>query len=133
MKQFIICCWLLLTLACNTAPAYPPAQDPLDAAREFLSATLGGDFKKANAYMLHNAENEERLQAFEKLYNGNSEQKKVAYRQASLEIREVDALNDSTTIINYRNSYDRTGHKVKVIKSGNNWLVDFTYTFDGNL
>ena len=52
---------------------------------------------------------------------------------ASRPINEDATVNDSTHIINYKNSYDNTGRKVKVILSNNEWLVDFKYTFDGNL
>ena len=48
-------------------------------------------------------------------------------------INEDAALNDTMHIINYSNSYDKIARKVKVIQRNGNWLVDFKYTFNGNL
>ena len=83
--------------------------------------------------MIDDARNKALLQTQEKNYNEKSSAEKNEYRDASITIFEDAAINDSTHIINYQNSYDKTGRKVKVILRNNNWLVDFKYTFDGNL
>jgi hypothetical protein len=58
---------------------------------------------------------------------------KKEYHDASITIFEDAVLNDTTHIINFQNSYDKIGRKVKVILHNESWLVDFKYTFDGNL
>ena len=57
----------------------------------------------------------------------------MEYGKASINIIEDAAMNDSVHIINYKNSYDNMARKVKVIKRDDKWLVDFKYTFNGNL
>jgi hypothetical protein len=42
-------------------------------------------------------------------------------------------VNDSTTVINYSNDYMNKPMEIKVIRSNNEWKVDFKYTYSGNL
>lgn len=41
--------------------------------------------------------------------------------------------NDSTTIINYSNSFINRPMEIKVVKTGGDWWVDFSYLSSGNL
>ena len=66
-------------------------------------------------------------------YNKLSEQDKTGLSQSSININEVADITDSVTVINYSNSYKKRSQKVKVIKRNGEWLVDFKYTFSGNL
>ncbi|HRI21116.1 MAG TPA: hypothetical protein PLA68_09175, partial [Panacibacter sp.] len=63
----------------------------------------------------------------------NSKDEKQNYNDANIIIIEDATIDNSTHIINYQNSYDKVGRKVKVILVNDKWLVDFKYTFDGNL
>jgi len=118
--------------SCNGTD-YPKAENALDAGREFIDACLKGDFAKADFYMLDDADNEKRLSQIKTDYNKRSSDDKQQYKTASIIIGDEEALNDSTHIIHYRNSFDKVARKIKVIKRDNTWLVDFKYTFDGNL
>jgi hypothetical protein len=67
-------------------------------------------------------------------YNRYSEQDKTGFSKASININEVsDVVPDSVTIISYSNSYRNRPQKVKVVKHNGEWVVDFKYTFSGNL
>lgn len=125
----ILCCAIL----CGCNQKYPKAENALDAGREFIDGCLKGDFEKAAYYMLDDANNKELLLTQKRNYDVKSKQEKMEYNNASIIIIEDAAINDSTHIINYRNSYDKIGRKVKVIFYNNGWLVDFKYTFNGNL
>jgi hypothetical protein len=131
MKKRLL--FLCLLAACNDTPEYQPAGNALDAMHEFIIATLQGDFKKARVYMIPDADNLQRLEAFEKDYRRTDPVKRREYNEASLEILENAPLNDSVTVINYRNSYDKVAHKVKAVRRQDKWLIDFKYTFNGNL
>jgi len=112
---------------------YEPAITALDGGREFIDGCLKGDFKKANFYMVDDSNNQRDLLKIKRDYNLKSQDQKQAYAAASIIINEDETINDSTHIINYSNSYDKVARKVKVIKRNENWLVDFKYTFNGNL
>ena len=126
----IFCCAILCY--CN-AKKYSKAENALDAGREFIDGCLKGDFEKAAFYMLDDDRNKELLLAQKRNYEGKNKQEKMQYNNASIIINEDATLNDSTHIINYQNSYDKIGRKIKVIFHNSTWLVDFKYTFNGNL
>lgn len=131
MKRFA---FILLTFfIVNCTASFPKAEDPLDAAREFIDGCLKGNFKKAGFYMLHDTENEELLKQQEKNYYSKKSDEIEQYNSASIIINEEAAISDTVHIINYQNSYDNIGRKVKVVYRDNKWQVDFKYTFDGNL
>lgn len=83
--------------------------------------------------MLHDTENEELLKQQEKNYYAKKSDEIEQYNSASIIINEEAAINDTVHVINYQNSYDNIGRKVKVVYRDNKWQVDFKYTFDGNL
>lgn len=124
---------ILLFCFCSCMQTYPDATTPLEGGREFIDACLKGDFKKAKAYMADDPENEKDLLHIKRDYDGKSGDQKSAYASASIIINEDDAVNDTMHIINYKNSYDQFARKVKVVQRNNKWLVDFKYTFNGNL
>ena len=128
-----IVCFILMILMVDCSQQYPPATTPLESAREFIDGCLKGDFNKATAYMIDNSENQKDLLKIKRDYDGKSEDQKHDYALASIIINEDATLNDTIHIINYKNSYDQFARKVKVVKRNNKWLVDFKYTFNGNL
>ena len=112
---------------------YTRAEDALDAGREFIDGCLKGDFDKASYYMLQDDENKSLLLQQKRNYDAKSKKEKQEYNNASIIVYENAAINDSTHIINYQNSYDKVGRKVKVVLKNDTWLVDFKYTFNPNL
>lgn len=128
--SLIFCCTVFTS--CNIKK-YTKAENPLDAGREFIDACLKGDFDKASYYMLQDDQNKSLLLQQKRNYDAKSEKEKDEYNNASIIIFEDATVNDSTHIINYQNSYDKVGRKVKVTEHNNTWVVDFKYTFNGNL
>lgn len=131
MKTLFACLLIFILFACNNR--YSDAETALDGGREFIDGCLKGDFKKAAYYMINDSENESDLLKIKRDYDTESAEQKEAYATASIIIHEDAAINDSIHIINYENSYDKTARKVKVVKRNGSWLVDFKYTFNGNL
>ena len=129
-KALSVC---ILFCCCTGKVNYPKAENALDAGREFIDGCLKGDFERAAFYMVNDEKNNSLLLTQKRNYEMKSKEEKMHYHEASIIINEDATLNDSTHIINYQNSYDKTGRKVKVVLSNNTWLVDFKYTFDGNL
>ncbi len=117
----------------SSSVQYQQANNSLDAGREFIDACLKGDFEKARFFMLKNSENEAFLKKIEADYRTNDRDRREQYREASINIAEVSDITENETIINYSNSFDKIGKKVKVVKVDNQWLVDFSYTFNPNL
>jgi len=130
MRWLLFVCISMLLFSCKS---YPKAENPLDAAREFIDACLKGDFDKANFYMLQDKENKELLDKVKANYRAKSSSQRDEYKDANIVILEDDAVNDKTEIINYKNSYDNVARKARVINNKGTWQVDLKYTFNGNL
>ena len=134
MKYLSILLAAVLLCNCNDKVNYPKAENAFDAGREFIDGCLKGDFDKAAFYMINDDKNNDLLLTQKRNFNDKSKAEQQQYHDASIIINEDATLNDSThIIINYQNSFDKTGRKVKVILRNGVWLVDFKYTFDGNL
>jgi type IV secretory pathway component VirB8 len=70
------------------------------------------------------------LDAFERNFkNRMSPEDKKGYRKASINIHKVREVDDSTTIVNYSNSYMKKNDSLKVSRLNNQWLIDLKYSF----
>ena len=132
-QKKLLIVFFAVAISCNNQPAYTKAENALDAGREFIDGCLKGDFKKAAFYMLDDTENKQKLSQLEKDYRSKNNTDRQQYDNASIIIDQEETLNDTLEIIHYRNSFDRITRKVKVVIHNGVWLVDFKYTFDGNL
>ena len=123
---------IMMICGCNTYN-YKQATTALEGGREFIDACLKGDFEKAAFYMIEDSINTRNLAKIKNDYRLKSSDDRHNYAVASIIINSDEAIDDSTHIINYSNSYDKITRKVKVVNRDGNWLVDFKYTFNGNL
>ncbi len=125
-KQYFYLFTIIFYLSSCNFQEYPSAATPLEGC-------LKGDFKKAAAYMIDDAENQKDLLKIKRDYDLKKDDNKQSYATSSIIINEDATLDDTTHIINYKNSYDQFARKVKVVQRNGKWLVDFKYTFSGNL
>lgn len=128
MKKVIVLLFVLVNLiACkNNVPKRPSTA--VETGTEFIRATLDGNFKNAETLLLKDEQNTAMFQSYKTYYDRLPAEKKVAYKQASYTINTLTDENDSTTIINYSNSYMKQPMNIKVLKRDNIWSVDFKYT-----
>jgi hypothetical protein len=131
--QKLILAALVFLISCNDKSEYKKPENALEAGREFIDNSLKGRFNTAKKYMLADEENIYWLNKVSTDYNKLSEQDKAGLSQASININEVADVSDSVTVINYSNSFKKRSQNVKVVKHKGDWLVDFKYTFSGNL
>ena len=131
MKKLLLLL-IFFTASCKDSSSYENASNALDAGREFIDATLKGDFAKAFFYMLQDAENKNLLDKIETNYREKNRDGREQYRQASINIIKVTDITDKETHINYSNTYDKIGKKLKIIFIDNKWVVDLKYTFNPN-
>jgi hypothetical protein len=129
----IVLFFMLVISSCGSSKHYPKAENALDAGREFIDATLKGDFERAAFYMVKDPQNDDLLQKQKASYSTKTDKEKKDYFDASINIFEDAVINDTTHVIGFQNSHDRIGRKIKVVLREDNWLVDFEYTFSGNL
>lgn len=131
--QIILLASLMWSCSSSTESAPEPAESALEAGREFIDACLKGNFIRAKLYMLDNTANEGFLADAEQKYRQLDRVERQQYREASIIIEQEEALDENSTIIYYKNSYDKEARKVKIVQQGKEWRVDFAYTFNPNL
>jgi hypothetical protein len=134
MKKIFYGSSLLLVslIACNSddrQSTSTTSDSAVDAARNFIQAALVGDFERAKKFMVNDSLNHEDLNAIQRLNERLSKEEKEKYQEASIRIHQDRKLNDSTRIIYYSNSFKNKQDSLKVIKTNNEWLVDFKFMF----
>lgn len=117
----------VFTISCfNEAKKRPTTSAETGTA--FIRATLDGNFKDAETLLLKDEENVAMFESYKTFYNRLPAEKKQAYKKASYTINTLAEPNDSTSIINYSNSYMKQPMDIKVIRRDNVWSIDFKYT-----
>ncbi len=131
MQKIILFLFVLLFLhtACNQQVKTVKNADPLEAGREFINASLTGDFEYAKKYLLADSTNLMYFERFVDFDNKKPATDKEGYKNSNIIINSTENISDSVTVINYSNTYKKEPSKIKLIKKNNKWLVDFKYTF----
>ncbi len=104
------------------------ANTATDVSRDFIRATLDGNFKDAEALLLKDPQNIEIFESYKNYYTKLAVDKKQGYKNANIIINIFDNIDDSTTVIDYSNSFMHQSQKIRVLKKNNIWGVDFKYT-----
>ena len=126
---------LIITLAitaCNHS-AEVRKSDPLESGRGFIESSLKGDYDEAQKYILQDSINIEYFNGLKDFNSKRSTDEKEGYRDANILIDSTQKISDYVTIITYSNTYKNQPSKLKMVKKNNEWLVDFKYTFTGNM
>lgn len=131
MKFLFYSALALILFSCNNSKQ-PKPDNALDAGRAFIRASMDGKFDDARILLLKDSQNVQQYNRYEKFYGDLPLTERNNYKQASYEINKYEDLNDSVTIINYSNSFMHQPQEIKVVKTNNNWLVDFKYTSSGS-
>ena len=118
--------------ACNSSPEIRKT-DPLESGRGFIEASLKGNYDEAKKYLLQDSTNIEYFNGLKDFNSKRSEAEKQGYKDANILIDSTQKISDSVTIISYSNTYKNKPSKLKLVRRSNEWLVDFKYTFTGNM
>ena len=119
----------LFFLACNQSTKTKNNSDALEAGREFIDASLKGDYEYAKKYLLADSTNQMYFDRFVEFDNNKPAADKEGFKNANIIIDSTQKVADSVTIINYSNTFKKKPSKIKLVKKNNEWLVDFKYTF----
>jgi hypothetical protein len=134
MKSVLISSFLFLLFfgACNSSDKTetPTSENDVDAARNFINAALQGHYDDARKLVVPDSVNNAWIDLFKRSYQEHmNPADKAGYRNASININDVQTVNDSTTIVKYSNSYKKQNDSLKVVRRNGQWLVDLAYTF----
>jgi len=121
--------FFIFLFACNSSEQTDKPENDIDAARDFIRASLDGKFDDAKKYLLQDSSNLQFLNAVERNYAKMDADSRSGYRSASINVHLVEPVNDSTTIVVYSNSFKNDHDTLRVLKKENNWYVDLKYLF----
>ena len=121
---YILILGIVVLISCNSS--YQKAESGVDAGREFVRASLNGDFDRAKFYLYKDSSN---IFLFDKwktnFYQKLSNEDKREYRESSINMIQIKKIDDSTLLFVYANSHkpnDTTS--ITVLKKQDEWLVD---------
>ena len=131
MQKVILFCFIvqLLVVSCIQHETAVKRADPIEAGREFIDASLKGNYEYAKKYLLADSVNNEYFNELVNFNNKLSPHNKDGYKSANIIIDSIQNISDTVTIINYSNTFKKTPEKIKLIRVNKEWLVDFKYTF----
>jgi hypothetical protein len=125
MYKIILAIAVLLVVSCTDETKYTRAEDAQDAGREFIDASLDGDYAKARFYLFKDSINMLLIKQQQINYEQLSAEKKRINREAAIRPLEIKKENDSTTSYKYyhtANTKDTT--TIRIIRANGDWLVD---------
>lgn len=115
---------LLLLAACGNSHSFKKAEDAQDAGREFIRASLDGNYEKASFYLFADTTNQLLLNKWKKDYDQLDHEEQKRYRDADILPINIQAVNDSVTSYTYANTYKKDTTTIKVVRIKGEWLVD---------
>jgi hypothetical protein len=106
------------------------SENDVDAARNFIRSALDGNWREARRFMLQDSTNTQLLDTYENNYQTHmNKEDKRGYREASITLYDTREVNDSVAIIKYSNSFKKQKDSLRVVRTGDTWLVDLKYSF----
>lgn len=106
------------------------SENDIDAARNFIRSALDGKYDRARKFMIQDSLNNQYLDLFQRNYESRMDpEDKRGYRESSINIHNIRQLNDSTTVVNYSNSFKKQNDSLMVVRRTDGWLVDLKYSF----
>ncbi|MEO6188670.1 MAG: hypothetical protein ABIO82_03890 [Ginsengibacter sp.] len=123
---------IVAIVSCNNS-AEIRRTDPLESGRGFIEASLKGDYVEAQKYLLQDSTNLEYFEGYKKFINKRTKEEREGYSDANIIIDSTQVLSDSVAIISYSNTFKMKPSKLKLVKLNGDWLVDFKFTFNGNM
>jgi type IV secretory pathway component VirB8 len=102
-------------------------------ATTFIRGVLDNDFKTAQQYLLKDETNQQYFETFQRQYQSSNKTELGKYKAADILINSIEQASDTTTIINFSNSYKKNiAQKLKLLRRDGRWLIDLKYTFAEN-
>ena len=134
LKNILFISFLSAVVFSCSAPSKKVPVTDVEVATAFVRDILDNNFGEAQQYLLKDETNNELFKRFEKQYSTQKKEVLAKYRSADIIVNEISYVTDTVCIFNYSNSYTREAkNKLKVVRVNNKWLIDFQYTFSGNL
>jgi len=131
MHKIFFATLILLTVSCTDESKYTHAEDAQDAGRQFIRASLDGDYVKARFFLLKDSTNLFLIKQQQTNYEHMSANEKSDYRESTIRPIQILPENDSVTLYRYYHTSNPKDTTTLLIKKQNGeWLVDLKSFFD---
>ena len=124
MKTFILFQLFILAVSCGSQNSFKKAEDAQDAGREFIRASLDGNYEKAEFYLLQDTTNQLLMDKWKKDYDQLDRDGKRQYKEADILPINLSSENDSVTTYTFSNSYKKDTTTIRIVRINDEWLVD---------
>lgn len=120
------CLVVMALFSCNNEASYTKATDAQEAAREFIRASLDGNYDKASFYLYNDSAgvNNMLLNKWKTDYGSWSQEDKVGHKEANIIVITTQATSDSTLNYVFSNSYKKDTTTIRIVRTNGSWLVD---------
>jgi hypothetical protein len=115
---------MILLLACDAGKTFKKAEDAQDAGRQFIRASLDGDYEKARFYLLNDSINLLLISKWQQGFDKMDRDTRQQYREANILPINIHAINDSVTSYTFSNSFRKDTTTVHIVRIHGEWLVD---------
>ncbi len=118
---------ILLISSCENKESFKKAEDAEDAGREFIRATLDGNYDKAKFYLYMDSAdfNIRILDKWRASFNAMDGEEKSSFKSASIRPIEIAPVNNSNSYTyTYYNSYKKDTTTIRILRVNDEWLVD---------
>jgi hypothetical protein len=124
LKIIISGCLLILIFSCHAGKTFDKAEDAQDAGRQFIRASLDGDYEKARFYLLNDSVNLLLISKWQEGFDQMDRDTRQQYREANILPINIRAINDSVTSYTFSNSFRKDTTTVHIVRKNGEWLVD---------
>ena len=116
-------CILMIVSCANSG--YEKAENAQDAGREFIRASLDGDYLRAKFYLLKDTTNLVLIEQQQRNYQQLGADEKRQHRESTIRPVSIIIINDSATVYKYFNTYNiKDTTSMTIVRSNGDWLVD---------
>jgi hypothetical protein len=124
-KNALLPCLFCLLVACGDN-SFKKAENAQDAGREFIRASLDGNYDKASFYLYDDssAQNKMMLDKWRRDLDRQSPEERQKYKDADILPINIQTVNDSVTLYTYANSYKKDTTTIRIVRIKGEWLVD---------
>lgn len=130
-RSVIIALMLSAFGACSEPEGFKKPEDGLDAASSFVRATLDGDYAKAERYVMRDEEDLRLFERYKAHMKQVPEKERLGLKSANMIIDSVRTPSDSVTLVHYSNTFHRQSTRLRAVRIGGDWWIDFSDTFGG--
>jgi hypothetical protein len=124
LKTIIAGCFIISIIACHAGKTFDKAEDAQDAGRQFIRASLDGDYEKARFYLLDDSVNLLLIGKWQQGFDQMDKDTRQQYRDANILPIRIQTINDSVTTYTFSNTFRKDTTTVRIVRIHGEWLVD---------